>query len=135
MYHEAANGAEAEDVLLADPVNNKYATSWSSNGRFILYHIGNANSPTGNDLWVFDVSAENKVVAVAVNGQGSAFDVGAAHPLFEIRRRPARYRGISAGNYDVSGDGQRFLNNAAVAGQMATAPITLIVNWPELLKK
>jgi eukaryotic-like serine/threonine-protein kinase len=219
LYQKASNGAGAEDLLLADTVNNKYATSWSSNGRFVLYHIGNANSQNGNDLWalplvgdrkptpvlqtpfnetngrfspdgrwiaymsdeagphevyvmpfaeaaapgafpktpagkwqistgggtfprwrrdgkeLFYLSAENKLIAVAVNGQGSAFEVGAAHPLFEIRRRPARYRGISSGNYDVSGDGQRFLVNAAVAGQKTTAPITLVVNWPELLRK
>ncbi|MDO8795816.1 MAG: protein kinase [Vicinamibacterales bacterium] len=220
LYQKASTGAGAEDVLLADSVNNKYPSSWSSDGKFVLYHIGNANSQTGNDLWVlplfgdrkptpvlqvpfnqisgrfspdgrwiaytsnesgrvevyvmpfagatsgaarstensggkwqvsstggtvprwrrdgkelFYLSADNKLMAATVNGQGSAFEVGAVHALFEVHRRLAGYLGYGAGsNYDVSPDGQRFLVNAAVSGQ-TTAPITLIVNWTAALKK
>jgi hypothetical protein len=35
---------------------------------------------------------------------------------------------------DVSPDGQRFLVNTRVE-EAASAPITLVVNWPALLKK
>jgi hypothetical protein len=62
--------------------------------------------------------------------------VGTTRPLFEVRRRLAPYRNFGYGyNYDVSADGQRFLINPALVGQTATAPITLVVNWPALLKK
>jgi hypothetical protein len=67
--------------------------------------------------------------AATVNGQGSAFEVGAVRALLEPRIRTQGYLGYGTGsNYDVSPDGQRFLVNAAVAGQ-TTTPITLIVNW------
>jgi hypothetical protein len=36
--------------------------------------------------------------------------------------------------YDVSPDGRRFLVNTLVE-EAAPAPITLVVNWPALLKK
>ena len=36
--------------------------------------------------------------------------------------------------YDVSPDGQRFLKNT-LAEEAESAPITLVVNWPALLKK
>ena len=73
------------------------------------------------------------LMAATVNGQGSAFEVGTVRALFEVRPRLQAYLGYGAGsNYDVSPDGQRFLVNAAVAGQ-TTAPITLIVNWAAAL--
>jgi eukaryotic-like serine/threonine-protein kinase len=220
MYQKASNGAGAEDVLVADPAHNVYATSWSSDGRFVLYQIGGANSETGNDLWVlplsgdrrpkpvlqtpfneidgrfspdgrwiayesnesgqyevyvmpfaeaaadgtlskvgpakwpissgggnfprwrgdgkelFYQSGDSKLMAVAVHGEGSAFEMGASRALFEVRRRLAPYRNFGYGyNYDVSADGQRFLVNTAMPGQTATAPITLVTNWPGSLKK
>lgn len=36
--------------------------------------------------------------------------------------------------YDVSADGQRFLVNTVV-DEGTSGPITLVVNWPALLKK
>ena len=36
--------------------------------------------------------------------------------------------------YDVSPDGQRFLVNT-LAAEATSAPITLVVNWPALLKR
>ena len=83
---------------------------------------------------LFYVSADNTLMAATVNGQGSALEVAAVRPLFEIHPRLTFYLGFGVGsNYDVSPDGQRFLVNA-VTGE-ATAPITLIVNWPAALKR
>src|SRR6185503_1578864 len=52
VYQKAATGAGAEDVIFADNTNNKYPSSWSPDGKFVLYYNGAANSPTGNDLWI-----------------------------------------------------------------------------------
>jgi hypothetical protein len=55
------------------------------------------------------------------------------------RRRRQRVRLARAGRgparfvYDVSADGQRFLVNTLV--ETAAEPVTLVVNWPALLKK
>jgi len=84
---------------------------------------------------LFYLSPDNKLMAVTVSGQGSAFEAGAVHPLFEVRGRLAGYLGSGQGyNYDVSADGQRFLVNTAV-GQTTSAPITLVVNWTAALNR
>lgn len=50
-------------------------------------------------------------------------EVGAGRPLFEARQS------VTGGFlYDVTGDGQRFLINAAVE-QKASSPIILVQNW------
>jgi Tol biopolymer transport system component len=80
----------------------------------------------GKELYY--LAPDNKLMAAAVNGEGSAFEVGAVRSLFDTRPGgPPRFV------YDVSPDGQRFLVNTLV--EEAAAPITLVVNWPALLKK
>src|SRR5262249_46956564 len=82
--------------------------------------------PDGKEIYYF--STEYKLIAVEVNGAGSGFQVGAARMLSELSAR-ANQRSP----YDVS-KGPRFLVNAAVEKASPT-PITLLVNWPALLKK
>ena len=80
---------------------------------------------------IFYLAPDKRLMAVAVNGQGSAFERGAVRSLFDTRA-PLTINPRSA--YDVSPDGQRFLVNTLV-DEDAAAPITLVVNWPALLKK
>jgi eukaryotic-like serine/threonine-protein kinase len=68
----------------------------------------------------------NALIATPVTADGARFDVGVAQQLFDLR--PA---GIGS-PYDVSPDGQRILVNTAE--QTGPLPITLVVNWPALLK-
>jgi len=67
-------------------------------------------------------------MAAAVSGQESAFEVGAVRPLFDTRPGGPRFR------YDVSLDGQRFVISTLVE-EVASAPITLVVNWTAVLRK
>ena len=67
-------------------------------------------------------------MAGAVDGQGAAFQVGAARPLFPTRARILGYA------YDVSPDGQRFLINR-YGEETTSVPITVVVNWTAGLKK
>jgi hypothetical protein len=77
---------------------------------------------------IFYVQPENKLMAAAVDGRASVFEVGAVRLLFETRWK-------SYGNPCVaSGDGQRFLVNMLLE-ETTSVPITLVVNWPALLKK
>jgi Tol biopolymer transport system component len=85
----------------------------------------------GTELFYFSPGDTTLMVA-SVNGQGSAFEVGSVRSLFKVTVR--RDADLSA-PYDVSADGQRFLVNKAVEHTPASASITLIVNWPALLKK
>ena len=121
-FADATSGAARS----TDPSGNKWQVSstggsvprWRRDGKELFY-----------------LSADNKLMAATVNGQGSAFEVAAVRMLFEVHSRLTFYRGYGAGsNYDVSPDGQRFLVNAVVSRE-TTAPITLIVNWTGALKK
>jgi serine/threonine protein kinase len=78
---------------------------------------------------IFYLGFDGKMMAAAVNGKGSSFEVGDVKPLFETRAALGfRYP------YDVSADGQRFLINTA-SEQTVSAPITVVVNWTAGLKK
>jgi serine/threonine protein kinase len=59
VYQQAANGSGSEERLLGGG-GNKYVTSWSPDGRFVMYHIGNAGSPTGNDIWIMPTFGDRK---------------------------------------------------------------------------
>ena len=78
---------------------------------------------------IFFRSADNKLMAAAVSGQGSSFEVGDVRPLFPVRV------GGPFWFYDVSADGKRFLVNTAEEQPATSLPLTLVVNWTDLLKK
>ena len=78
---------------------------------------------------IFYLASDNKLVAAAVNGKGSSFEVGAVKPLFQTRAV-----GPLGSPYDVSADGQRFLINTRPE-QTAAVPITVVMNWTEGLKR
>jgi hypothetical protein len=67
-------------------------------------------------------------MSVAVNGAGSALEIGAVRPLFPTRPGGPR----SA--YDVRPMASAFLVNTLVE-EPTSSPITLVVNWPALVKK
>jgi Tol biopolymer transport system component len=77
---------------------------------------------------IFYMAPDNRLMVAPVDGQGSVFQIGGVRPLFETRARiNQRFM------YDVAPDGQRFLINMTV--EQAVQPITLVVNWPALLKQ
>jgi eukaryotic-like serine/threonine-protein kinase len=55
IYEKAASGLGDEQVLLTEPGLRHFPTSWSSDRRFLLYHIENASN-TGYDLWALSLS-------------------------------------------------------------------------------
>ena len=74
----------------------------------------------------------DKLVAVDVTTSGAQFEASAVRPLFPVRV-PAAGLGTRS-TFAVTPDGSRFLVNTWDADN-AIAPITLVVNWPETLKK
>jgi serine/threonine protein kinase/Tol biopolymer transport system component len=112
-------------------------------GRFDVYIVGFLDpgekwpvSTGGGNLprWrrdgreIFYVGPGNVLMSADVTAGGARVDVSAARRLFQVRPVTPRYY------YDVSADGQRFLVNTAVESS-ASIPVTLLVNWPDLLKK
>jgi eukaryotic-like serine/threonine-protein kinase len=77
-------------------------------------------------------NADNKLMAADVSGQGAAFEVRSVRALFEMK---GRRTGNNISSFDASADGQRFLINIVTDQTPASSSITLVVNWPALLKK
>jgi Tol biopolymer transport system component len=57
LYRKTSSGVGGEELLVTDRVN-KFATDWSSDGRFLLYASARADSAL--DLWVLPLSGDRK---------------------------------------------------------------------------
>ena len=82
--------------------------------------------PSGREL--FYVSPNNKLMAVGLKVGADSLEPSAPRELF-----PLPILGEDVNPYDVAPDGQRFLIPGTL--QQAAQPLTVIVNWPALLKK
>ena len=71
---------------------------------------------------IFYAASDNRVMAVTVDGDRPALEVGPARPLFEAR--PVGLRSF----FDVSADGRRFLVNS-LRGESLSSSITILQNW------
>jgi serine/threonine protein kinase len=76
---------------------------------------------------LFYVASGDEFVSVGVETKGNTFSLSETRPLFRESLAAAAFP------YDVSPDGQRFLVNTFGGGTEAS-PLTLVVNWKELLK-
>jgi len=74
---------------------------------------------------IFYISPEGMMTSVPVESGPGVFRPGAPKALFDAGEIP---------NYDVTADGQRFLLPSIAAGTLDT-PMTIILNWPQLLRK
>jgi Tol biopolymer transport system component len=81
---------------------------------------------------LFYLASDGKLMAVWVK-PGSTFEAGEAKALFQTRARE-HVSNADDFSYDVSADGQRFLVNTDV-GEVASSPLTVVVNWTAELKK
>lgn len=57
LYQKLASGAKDEDVLLGSS-ETKIPTSWSRDGRFLLYTV--ADQKTRNDIWVLSMAGDHR---------------------------------------------------------------------------
>ena len=57
LYQKPSSGAGTEELLVESP-QDKVATDWSADGRFILYH--SIDPQTGRDLWVLPLEGDRK---------------------------------------------------------------------------
>jgi eukaryotic-like serine/threonine-protein kinase len=84
--------------------------------------------PGGREL--FYMTPENKLMAVSIKLGSDSVEASAPRELFTL---PVFDNGLDA-PYDAAPDGQRFLVRTTTQRQ-AAQPLTVIVNWPALLKK
>jgi eukaryotic-like serine/threonine-protein kinase len=73
----------------------------------------------------------NMMMSAAIRSDARQLHVVTVQRLFDVRPPP---RG-AFGPYDVRADGQRFLINVGDEPSATTNVITVVVNWPALLKK
>jgi Tol biopolymer transport system component len=81
---------------------------------------------------LFYLAPDGNLMAVEVKA-GATFEAGSATALFQTRRR-VPVSSTDMFSYDVSADGQRFLVNTDV-GEVASTPLTVVLNWAEELKR
>lgn len=135
--------SESADPALS-PDGKWLAYSSQESGRPEIYVVpfrqgnGKWQVSTGGGTWprwrhdgkeLFYLSLDRKITSAEISAVGSRLVVGNVAPLFQVNVA------TSLGwFYDVSTDGKRFvvLNQDP---RQATEPLTLVVNWPALLKK
>jgi eukaryotic-like serine/threonine-protein kinase len=121
LYEKTSSGVGEEKVLFKKP-GIKIPTSWSRDGRFLLYHTNNVPK-TGTDLWVLPLEGDRKPVLL-LGTEFAEFD-GSFSPDMrwiaytsdesgrdEIYVRPFTASGLggpslSEGKWQVSKDGGR----------------------------
>ena len=133
------------------------SAQFSPNGRYVAYstnetgrsevyvqtfpqHTGRWEISTAGGaepLWrhngkeLFYLTPDEKLMAVDVDTTSPAFQAGIPKELFQAQLVPLSFwRNV----YVPSPDGQRFLM-ITPAGQTRPEPITVVLNWPALLKK
>lgn len=91
----------------------------------------------GRELFYMSQNSRGKMMAVDVKSSGSAFEAGAPKELFDSGFVGAAHSGGPYHTYAVSPDGQRFLipRSASNDQQTTAAPIVVVLNWLEGLKK
>jgi Tol biopolymer transport system component len=92
LYQKSSSGAGAEEVLLEDNFD-KYPTSWSPDGRFILYRLGAGQS--GRELFILPISGDHKPVRFL----STKFDEGFGQ--FSPDGRWVAYRSNESGRNEI----------------------------------
>jgi serine/threonine protein kinase len=78
---------------------------------------------------VFEAIGDGTLMAVDVKAKGAQFEAGVPERLFQPSQLLGDYM------WDVTADGKRFLVAAQQGAQTGPVPITVMLNWPALLKK
>jgi len=80
---------------------------------------------------LFFLSLDNKLMSAEISEQGTSLVVGKVAPLFQTN---SMFSAHLHWPYDVSADGKKFVVATQLA-QGTSGPLTLVTNWPALLKK
>jgi eukaryotic-like serine/threonine-protein kinase len=100
------------------------------NGKFEVSTNGGGVPRWGRDgKELFYLAADLKIMAVDILEKGDSIVIGSPQVLFQTNPPPLAFR-----PYDVTADGKKFVVTTEMT-QASTVPITLVSNWPALLKK
>jgi hypothetical protein len=94
---------------------------------------GNAPVWTSDSRQIAFVGPENSIMMTAVTPEGSRLRVGIPQRLF------AQRQGVGAVGFTMSDQGDRFLlvvrSGDSREDDQSTLPLTVVLNWPGLLKR
>ncbi len=109
--------------------NEVYVMPFPGRGGKWRISIGGGHAPRWrrDGKEIFYLAPGDTLMAAAVRGQDSTFEVGTVRPLFVADRPDAGFE------WDVSADGRRFLFNTRA--EPTGSPITLVVNWTAGLRR
>jgi hypothetical protein len=110
--------------------------AWSSDGT-ILYAPGTTtplyrvtvSGGTPQAVTKISTARLDVITSAEIAGQSARFVIGKVTPLFQAN--PVSSTGWT---YDVSSDGKKFVVDTE-ASEKTAEPLTLVSNWPALLKK
>ena len=94
LYEKKSSGSGDDKELFNRAGESKHPTSWSHDGRFLLYHTVNAPK-TGVDLWVLPMEGDRKPVLLL----GTEFTEGNAS--FSPDMRWIAYQSNESGRYEI----------------------------------
>ncbi len=94
IYEKDASGAGEEKELLKEPGKIHFPTSWSHDGRLLLYYVRNAPK-TGDDLWVLPLQGDRKPTLLL----GTEFNE--LEPSFSTDMRWIAYASNESGRNEV----------------------------------
>ncbi|MCI0416497.1 protein kinase [bacterium] len=110
-----------------------YVQSFPSSGKKVRISTNGGAQPRwrrdGKEL--FYLSLERKVMSVEVSEKDGELRVSVPQPLFKTLITTPSYPFGS--DYDITADGQRFLTSTSITP--TRRPISVILNWTQLLKK
>jgi Tol biopolymer transport system component len=105
-----------------------------SGGQWMISTDGGAQPQWRRDgKELFYISADRKLMAVDVKGNGSTFEAAVPKALFDLRLQTPALPG-PRNFYIAAADGKRFLV-ASVSEERITTPTTVVLNWTADLKK
>jgi Tol biopolymer transport system component/predicted Ser/Thr protein kinase len=94
LYERPSSGVGDEKELLTEPGKLHVPTSWSRDGRFLLYYV-NLAPKTGDDLWVLSFQGDRKPVLLL------ATDFNEHNASFSPDMRWIAYASNESGRYEV----------------------------------
>ncbi len=94
FYEKSSSGAGDEKVLLKMAGQNLYATSWSRDGRFLLFYFS-PNPQAGADLWVLPMEGDRKPVSLL------ATPFNELEAVFSPDARWVAYTSNESGRYEI----------------------------------
>jgi len=138
--------------------SNEFEASFSPNGKWLAYVSDESGRnevyivpfPKRSGRWqvsteggeaphwqrdekeLFYVSPANKLMATEVLESGTSLSIGSSRALFQTNPPASLW---ASWRFDVTADGRKFLVVTRQPEQPSAEPVTLVANWPALLKQ